>query len=86
VLQQRGAPEGTSIADLVCVRPQTGLDTSIRLIRAEYLDMPGLHLTRPQIQRLWRLDDAVCDTVLDRLVETGFLRQTPRGGYVLDRA
>ena len=61
------------------------VETSLRLIQAEYLEMPGLHLTRPQIQRLWHLDDAVCDVLLDRLVTAGFLRQTPGGAYVLDR-
>jgi hypothetical protein len=66
-------------------RAQDPSETWLRLIRAEYLEMPGLHLTKPQIQRLWRLDPHVCDTLLDRLVTTGFLRQTSRGAYVLDR-
>ena len=60
------------------------IETWTRLVRAEYLAMPGLHLTKPQIQRLWRLDPAVCDAVLDALVDAGVLRCTPRGGYVLD--
>jgi hypothetical protein len=60
-------------------------ETCLRLIRAEYLEMPGLHLTKPQVQRLWRLDPHVCDTLLDRLVTARFLRQTARGAYVLDR-
>ena len=63
----------------------TPVETWLRLIEAEYLEMPGLHLTRPQIQRLWHLDDGVCDLLLDRLVTAGFLRQTARGAYVLDR-
>ena len=65
--------------------PHTTIDDWLRLIRAEYQEMPGLHLTRPQIQRLWQLDDRVCDVLLGSLVDTGFLRQTPRGAYVLDR-
>ena len=60
-------------------------ETCLRLIRAEYLEMPGLHLTRPQIERLWRLDPHVCDALIDRLVTSGFLRQTARGAFVLDR-
>ena len=68
----------------VAVQATDRVDVWLRLIRAEYLEMPGLHLTRPQIQRLWRLDDAVCDALIDNLVATGFLRQTPRGAYVLD--
>jgi hypothetical protein len=67
------------------VRLKDPVDDWLRLIRAEYLEMPGLHLTRPQIQRLWRLDDDVCDALLGNLVATGFLRQTPRGAYVLDQ-
>ena len=61
-----------------------GTEDWLQLIRAEYLEMPGLHLTKPQIQRLWQLEPQVCDTLLDVLVRTGFLRQTG-GGYVLDR-
>jgi hypothetical protein len=64
---------------------RTPVDTCLRLIQAEYLEMPGLHLTRPQIQRLWHLDDIACDLLLERLVTAGFLRQTSRGAYVLDR-
>ena len=28
----------------------------LQLIRAEYHEIPGLHLTKPQVQRLWNLD------------------------------
>ena len=62
-----------------------GIDDWLRRIRAEYLEMPGLNLTKPQIQRLWRLEPQVCDSVLDTLVGRRFLRQTPRGAYVLAR-
>lgn len=62
-----------------------GIDEWSRRIRAEYLEMPGLHLTKPQIQRLWRLEPHVCDAVLDMLIGGQFLRQTPRGAYVLAR-
>ena len=55
------------------------------MVQAEYRDMPGLHLTKTQIQRLWHLDDTACDAVLDTLVGQGFLRKTSRGAYVLDR-
>ena len=62
-----------------------GVTDWLRLIRAEYLQMPGLHLTKPQIQRLWGLEPAACDALLDALVDSGFLRRTARGAYVLDR-
>lgn len=69
----------------VMERKHGGFETWMRLIQAEYREMPGLHLTKPQIQRLWRLDPDVCDSLLDALVEQQFLRKTPRGAFVLDR-
>jgi DNA-binding IclR family transcriptional regulator len=54
----------------------------LELIRAEYLEIPGLHLTRTQFQRLWNLDDVTCDSLLQTLIDRGFLRQTDAGGYV----
>jgi len=55
----------------------------IELVRAEYLEMPGLHLTKAQMRRLWGLDAEVRDAVVDQLVADHFLRQTAAGGYVL---
>lgn len=54
----------------------------IRLVRGEYLEIPGLYLTKPQVQRLWNLDTSICDTVLEALVDMQFLRQTAAGGYI----
>jgi hypothetical protein len=54
------------------------------LVQAEYLEMPGLELTKPQAQRLWGLEEQTCDALLDELVESHFLRRTERNGYVLD--
>ena len=56
----------------------------VRIIRGEYLEIPGLFLTRSQVQRLWELDAVVCDQVLDALVGTRFLRRTPEGAFVRD--
>ena len=53
------------------------------LIRAEYEEMPGLSLTKPQAQRLWGLDAATCGTVLDALVSAHVLRCTVGKAYVL---
>ena len=53
----------------------------VGLIRSEYDEMPGLSLTRAQVQRLWLLEPAACDNVLHVLVDAGYLRLTP-GGYV----
>lgn len=54
----------------------------VRLIRAEYLEIPGLTLTRTQVRRLWGLDDATCDVVLDALVESRFLKQARNHCYL----
>ena len=53
----------------------------VGLIRSEYDEMPGLCLTRAQVQRLWLLEPTACDNVLRALVEAGYLRLTP-SGYV----
>ena len=53
----------------------------IQVIRGEFLEMPGLHLTKPPVQRLWGLDSVSCDALLDTLVAAGFLKRTPKGGY-----
>lgn len=58
------------------------LEALVQRVRGEYLEMPGLSLTEPQAQRLWHLDPQACQSLLKALVESGFLRQTPRGGYV----
>ena len=54
----------------------------LRRIRAEYEEMPGLHLTLPQAQRLWQLDAARCAALLEALVDVHFLKRTATGGYV----
>ena len=58
-------------------------DDVLRRARAEYLEMPGLRLTRAQAQRLWGLDSRTCDQLLVRLTETRFLAQTRDGAFVL---
>ena len=73
------------LLDSVATSRPLGIEDWIRLIQAEYLEMPGLHLTRAQIRRLWNLDPPVCDTLVATLVSSGFLRTTARGAYVLDR-
>ena len=54
----------------------------LHLIRAEYLEIPGLHLTRQQVRRLWSLDELTCDALLDALVDARFLRRTRAGAYI----
>jgi hypothetical protein len=50
-------------------------------IQSEYLEMPGLRLTREQAQRLWALDEATCRAILDILVDSRFLVRDADGRY-----
>jgi hypothetical protein len=43
------------------------------LIRAEYLEMPGLCLTVAQAARLWNVGREECLQTLDALTRAGFL-------------
>jgi predicted transcriptional regulator len=54
-----------------------------RLVQAEYQEMPGLNLTKPQVQRLWGFDEITCAEVLSVLEAEHFLKRTDRDGYVL---
>lgn len=54
----------------------------VAVIRGEYLEMPGLRLTKPQVQRLWGLDGATCDVVLDTLIRNRFLRRTGKDSFI----
>lgn len=58
------------------------LDSLVRRVQAEYMEMPGLCLTCQQAQRLWGLDAAQCDTVLIVLTESGFLVETRSRQFV----
>ena len=61
---------------LVQITPTTD---ALAHVRAEYLDMPGLRLTEQQAERLFHLDCAACEAVLEKLVGVGFLRRTDDG-------
>ena len=54
----------------------------IQVVRGEYLEIPGLRLTRSQVQRLWGLASDECDAVIWELVAAGFLKRTPGGAYI----
>ncbi len=60
-----------------------GVTRWLQLIQAEYLEVPGLHLTKPQARRLWSLDETTCDALLEALVDARFLTKTPKDTYVL---
>jgi hypothetical protein len=71
------------------VTPADGAPTSIAIphhaalqrIRAEYLEMPGLQLTREQAGQLCGVERALCRIVLDALVVQKFLCVTSDGRY-----
>jgi hypothetical protein len=54
----------------------------LRVIAADYREMPCLSLTKPQMRRLWGLDSLVCDAIVDALVEARVLRCRVDGAYV----
>ena len=54
---------------------------ALRRMCVEYLEMPGLRLTREQVQRLLGLDEAGCTELLDALVTAAFLRRLRDGKY-----
>jgi hypothetical protein len=66
------------------VGPQVALPCSMSFsavvdrVRAEFVEMPGMALTLPQATRLWNLGVDDCRSVLDALVDMGFLMWTPQ--------
>ena len=57
------------------------IDDALTRLRAEYLEMPGMRLTPPQVVRLCGIDGTVCQIVLDVLVREEFLYTTADGHY-----
>ena len=68
--------------DTELIAAQATIANLIHLIRSEYLEMPGLHLTRNQVRRLWGLDAVTCDALLSALIDVRFLTRTHAGAYV----
>ena len=58
----------------------------LQRVRAEFLEMPGLRLTRAQARRLWALDELLCDAILTALVDARFLVHSGNvvGGILTD--
>ena len=51
----------------------------VRRVREEFREMPGLRLTIAQACRLWGLELHICRALIESLVDSAFLRWTPRG-------
>ena len=56
-------------------------DATLQRVCSEFMEMPGLRLTSKQAQRLWGLDERVCASILNHLVESHFLSRGPQGTY-----
>ena len=52
------------------------VDHIVRRIRAEFLEMPGLRLTVHQAARFWGLERGLCESVIDILIGSAFLRRS----------
>jgi hypothetical protein len=52
------------------------------MVRSEFAEMPGLHLSKRQAQRLWNLDARSVDTILEMLEASHYLRRTADDVYV----
>ena len=53
----------------------------VERVRAEFTEMPGLHLTQEQVQRLCGIEKTMCTLVLDALVKESFLCRKSDGAY-----
>jgi hypothetical protein len=56
-------------------------DPLIARVCAEFLEMPGMQLTRRQAQRLWGCDAETCVRVIDALIAARFLRRVGLDRY-----
>ena len=54
----------------------------VRLVQSEYAEMPGLHLSKRQAQRMWSLDEQTADVIFSVLESAHFLRRMPNDVYI----
>jgi hypothetical protein len=57
------------------------IEDLLNRLRAEFLEMPGMHLKPEQVQRLCGVERGLCQTVLDSLVDAKFLCVSADGQY-----
>jgi len=53
----------------------------IRLIHAEFVEMPGLVLSCAQIRRMWGIDADTCRRLMRQLVDEGVVVRRDDGTY-----
>lgn len=58
-------------------------EATLRRVRSEFLEMPGLKLTLSQAQRLWGMDRSTCEALIEELTASRFLAKTRDGAVVL---
>ena len=63
------------------MNPEQVRHTRVRIER-EYLELPGLSLTEPQVRKLCGLPPELCAAALGELVRHNFLIETPRGTFL----
>ena len=67
------------------ISTETDATDLVRLIRADYEEMPGLALTCAQIRRMWAIDAETCKRTMQRLVAAGILARGSDGAFRLTR-
>jgi len=58
---------------------ETPVTQWLQIVRKEFQEIPGQRLTKPQVQRLWGLDEDTCDALVEALVQAQFLTRTSTG-------
>jgi hypothetical protein len=79
-------PDSKLLKGVETLRADTHMTDWLQLIRAEYLESPGLRLTKAQVQRLWGLDHVTSEALLAELVDVKFLKRTRQDVYVRTNA
>ena len=54
-------------------------ESVVNRVRAEFEEMPGMTLTMPQASRLFGLETDLCRTIVEKLVQSSYLRWTQAG-------
>jgi hypothetical protein len=58
------------------------IEDVLQRVQGEFAEMPGLCLTAAQAQRLWGLDQNLCDQLLEALVDAKFLSRRRDGSFI----
>jgi hypothetical protein len=80
--QNAGARVIDFVSDTQEITMMTVPKDIVERVRSEYLEMPGMRLTPPQLQRLFGIAPSLCDAVLESMVQSRFLAVRPDGTYM----